>query len=150
MELTNSQEEYLKTIYILENSGKARVTDIAEKLSITKPSVNKAVNILKDLKLVNYEAYGNITLTEQGKNLAKEILKKQGVLKVFFSEVLGVEDKLAEQEVTAIKYAISKETIQKLDKYISKTFNLNCNHDFSSEMCKKCAKITLKNKKCKQ
>ena len=46
--ITNSQEEYLKTIFILEkNNKKVRVTDIAEKLHITKPSVNKAINILK-------------------------------------------------------------------------------------------------------
>ena len=46
MQLTNSQEEYLKTIYLLEkNKQKVRVTDIAQKMNITKPSVNKALRI---------------------------------------------------------------------------------------------------------
>ena len=53
MKLTNSQEEYLKTIYILENSNKKiRVTDIAKKLNITKPSVNRAIKILKEMNLI--------------------------------------------------------------------------------------------------
>ena len=58
IKLTNSQEEYLKTIYILEKSNqKIRVTDIAKKLKITKPSVSKAINVLKDLTLINYKTY---------------------------------------------------------------------------------------------
>ena len=49
MKLTDSQEEYLKTIYMLEKSKpKIRVTDIANRLKITKPSVNKAIKNLKD------------------------------------------------------------------------------------------------------
>ena len=58
MKLTDSQEEYLKTIYMLEKSKpKIRVTDIANRLKITKPSVNKAIKNLKDLGLICYEAY---------------------------------------------------------------------------------------------
>ena len=64
MKLTGSQEEYLKTIYLLEkNNEKVRVTDIANKLKITKPSVNKGINTLKEVGLVNYKAYGSISLT---------------------------------------------------------------------------------------
>ena len=52
MKLTESQEEYWKTIYLLEkNSEKVRVTDIADKLKITKPSVNKAMKNLKEIIL---------------------------------------------------------------------------------------------------
>ena len=66
MKLTNSQEEYIKTIYLLQkNNKKVRVTDIALKLKITKPSVNKAINVLKDMGILNYKAYGNITLTKE-------------------------------------------------------------------------------------
>lgn len=64
MQLTNSLEEYLKTIYILKNTeDQIRVTDIANKLSCTKPSVNRALNSLKSNNLINYEAYGKIELT---------------------------------------------------------------------------------------
>lgn len=59
---------YLKTIYLLEKSGKeVRVTDIANELKKTKPTFNYAINYLKMEKLINYETYGNISLTETGK-----------------------------------------------------------------------------------
>ena len=65
MKLTESQEEYLKTIYILsKNNKKVRVTDIANKLAFKKPSVNKGGNALKELGLLNYEAKKNIKLTK--------------------------------------------------------------------------------------
>ena len=115
MKLTNSQEEYLKTIYILEkNNTKVRVTDIAKKLKITKPSVNKAINNLKDLNLINYETYGEITLTKEGKNISKEIIKRQDILKMFLVEVLEIEEKKAEEEAKSMKYSISEETAKKL------------------------------------
>ena len=80
MKLTNPQEEYLKTIYILEqSSGKIRVTDIAKKLKITKPSVNRAIKNLRDLDLVEYEVYGDIKLTYQGEEKAKEILLQREI-----------------------------------------------------------------------
>ena len=83
MKLTNSQEEYLKTIYLLEkNNKKVRVTDIAKKLKITKPSVNKGINVLKEIGLVNYEAYGDIMLTEKRKKLALSIIKRQDILEM--------------------------------------------------------------------
>lgn len=150
MKLTNSQEEYLKTIYILEKTEKQiRVTDIAIKLNITKPSVNRAIKNLKEIKLINYEAYGNITLTTEGRNLAKSILKRQDILKMFFTEVLEIDEKQAEEEAKAMKHALSKETEQKLDIYIAKILNLgdlDCGYDASSEKCKSCVKVTAKNR----
>ena len=66
MELTNPLEEYLKTMYVLQNTeGQIRVTDIARKLDCTKPSVNRALNTLKSNGLVHYEAYGKIALTRR-------------------------------------------------------------------------------------
>ena len=102
MKLTNSQEEYLKTIYLLEkNQQKVRVTDIAQKMNITKPSVNKALRILKDLKLINYEVYGNIELTNEGGKNAKEIIKKQDTLEIFLIGILGIDKNQAEEEAKA-------------------------------------------------
>ena len=148
MKLTNSQEEYLKTIYILEkNKKKVRVTDIALKLKITKPSVNKGINVLKEMKLVNYQAYGNIMLTEQGKNYAREIIKKQGILEMFLVEILNIEKKQAEEEATAMKHVISEKTIQRLNQYITQVMNLedlDCDYDETSEKCRNCAKIKAK------
>jgi len=148
MYLTNSQEEYLQTIYLLEKSNsKVRVTDIATKLNITKPSVNKAINILKDLELINYKTYGNITLTELGENLSKEIIKKQDTLKMFLVGVLDIEDKEAEEEAKKMKHAMSKITIKKLEKYINNILNLgnlDCDYDENNKKCRECIKIKVR------
>ena len=64
--ITKALEEYLKTMYVLKKqNGNIRVTDVAEKMNCSKPSVNKAINNLKHEKLVNYESYGTIELTEE-------------------------------------------------------------------------------------
>lgn len=145
MKLTNSQEEYLKTIYLLEkNDKKVRVTDIAEKLKITKPSVNKAIKTLAEMKLINYKAYGNISLTKEGESNAIDIIKRQDILEMFLIEILDIEKEQAEKEATAMKHAISRETVEKLNKYITKTMNLedlDCGYDKNSEKCRNCIKI---------
>ena len=59
--ISKSQEEYLKTMYVLQKqNGEIRVTDIANKMNCSKPSVNKVIKNLKDNKLINYETYGKI------------------------------------------------------------------------------------------
>ena len=69
--ISKSQEEYLKTMYILKKqNGNIRVTDIANKMECTKPSVNKAINNLKENGLINYELYGAIELTENRRKLS--------------------------------------------------------------------------------
>lgn len=150
MNLTSSQEEYLKTIYILSKTEKEiRVTDIAKKLEITKPSVNRAIKNLKDINLLNYETYGEIKLTQEGEKIAQEILKREDVMKLFLSKILDIEEKQAEKEAKAMKHAISPETEEKLEKFINKVLNLgdlDCDYDETSEKCKNCIKITAKNR----
>ena len=150
MKLTNSQEEYLKTIYILEkNTGKIRVTDIAQKLKITKPSVNRAIKNLRDLDFIEYEVYGNIQLTYQGEEKAKEIIKKQDIVKMFLVDILGVEEKNAEEEAISMKHSISPDTTKKLENYIGKIMdlgNFDCDYDEQNPKCQSCFKVTIKNR----
>lgn len=150
MVLSNSLEEYLKTIYLLEISEQqVRVTDIAQKLNCSKPSVNRALKVLKENNLIEYEAYGDILLTSIGKREAKQILRKYDVLKLFLTEVLEVKESVADQEAVRMKHAVSKETVQKLEQYVDKILNLgdlSCDYDETSEKCKNCVKITVKNR----
>ena len=150
MKLTGSQEEYLKTIYLLEkNNEKVRVTDIANKLKITKPSVNKGINTLKEMGLANYKAYGNISLTEEGESLAIAAIKRQDILEMFLVEVLEIDKKQAIEEAEAMKHVMSESTALKLDKYITEVLNLgdlDCGYDANSEKCRKCVKVTAKNR----
>ena len=74
--ISGSLEEYLKTIYILKNEKQEiRVTDIAERMNCTKPSVNKAVKSLQTKELVNYEVYGDIELTRERRKISKKNIR---------------------------------------------------------------------------
>jgi DtxR family Mn-dependent transcriptional regulator len=96
MKLTNVQEEYLKTIYLLQlNEGKSKLTDIAEKLNKSKASVNSAINNLVELGLVNNEKYGPIVLTDQGKAEAKKIVAANDIVMLFLTDVIGIEKEKA-------------------------------------------------------
>lgn len=147
--MTASQEEYLKTIYILiKNKKEARVTDIANYLGYAKASVNKALKTLKNMELIQYETYGNIFLTKQGEETAKNILRKHNTLKEFLIQVLGIEQETAEVEAKSMKYAISEDTINKFEKYINSIIDVNelqCDYNPESEKCRNCV-----NKKTKK
>ena len=146
MNLTNSQEEYLKTIYILSKTEKEiRVTDIAKKLKITKPSVNRAMKNLKDMQLLNYESYGKIELTKKGEDLAKKILETYDIAYLFLKEVLEIDEEEAKQEAEKLKLAITDKTINKLAKYVHKALeldSLDCDYDVNNERCRSCVRRT--------
>lgn len=142
--ISKSLEEYLKNIYVLKKqNGNVRVTDIAEKMQCSKPSVNKAINNLKQNNLVNYETYGTIELTEQGENLAKKILEAYDIIYVFLKDVLNLEEDKAQEEAEKIKQAMSDSTINELAKYVHKALglnDLNCRYDINEEKCRCCVK----------
>ncbi|MGN1310230.1 MAG: metal-dependent transcriptional regulator [Clostridia bacterium] len=149
MKLTNVQKEYLKTIYLLEKSEKeVRVTDIANKLNKTKPTVNYAINSLKEEKLINYEVYGPITLTNTGKNAAEKVLEAYDIVCLFFTEILKMEKAEAEHEANKIKATLKDETINKLAKYTNETLglpSLECGYNINNERCLKCLRRERKN-----
>ncbi len=144
--VSKALEEYLKTMYVLKKqNGKIRVTDVAEKMNCTKPSVNKAIYNLKDNGLLNYESYGNIELTEEGENLAKKILEAYDIVYVFLKDVLNVEQEKARQEAEKIKSTITDSTINQLAKYVHQVLglsSLDCNYDINKEKCRCCARRT--------
>ena len=146
--ISKALEEYLKTMYVLKKqNGNIRVTDIANKMQCTKPSVNKALNNLKEEELINYETYGAIELTEKGEDLAKKILEAYDIIYIFFKDVLNLEDDTAKKEAEKVKSSIDDETINKLAKYVHKVLglrNLNCNYDINKEKCRSCIKRTTK------
>lgn len=153
--MSESLEKYLKTIYILINRNSyARVTDIANELGFSKPSVNRALKVLKEDGLIEYEAYGDILLTKKGEKLAEKIIKSQVTLKSFLTVILNVDEKLAEEEASIMRHSVSEDTIEKLENYIKSIIDiseLKCNYNPSSEKCKRCAKgvVTSKYKNLK-
>lgn len=144
MKLTDVQEEYLKTIYMLENTEKiARVTDIANKLNKTKSTVNYSIKNLKEEGLIEYETYGEIALTEEGKRKAQKILEAYDIVYLFLTEILQVNNEKAEKEASKIKATLNDETLNKLAIYTHKTLgfhSLECGYDINNEKCLKCAR----------
>jgi len=142
--ISKALEEYLKTMYVLKKqNGNIRVTDIANKMNCTKPSVNKAIYNLRDNGLVNYESYGTIELTVDGENLAKKILEAYDIVYIFLKDVLNLESEEAEKEAEKIKSVITDITANKLAKYIHQVLDLNkldCNYDINKEKCRSCTR----------
>lgn len=142
--ISKALEEYIKTMYVLKiKKGEIRVTDVADLMNCSKPSVNKALNNLKSGKLVNYETYGKIELTKQGEDLAKKILEAYDILYLFLKDVIELDEEKAHIEAEKIKLTIEDNTLNKLAKYIHKVLNLNdldCDYDINKERCRTCAR----------
>ena len=146
--LTNSQEEYLKVIYILKNTKKdIRVTDIAKKIDKSKASVNNAINLLKNDGLIEYEPYGQIKLTEKGETEAIKIIEAYDIVKLFLTDILNANKENVDEEAKKIKTILSDDTLNKLAKYTHKTlglYSLECGYDIAKTSCIKCARRRIK------
>lgn len=120
MRLGESLEDYLETLLLLEASGHIRCVDVARLMNVSKPSVNKAMNVLKEKGLVTQQVYGEIHLTEEGRALAKDIYKRHKIVKDFLMNVLGVSEENAEDDACHIEHVISQETFERMTNYCGK------------------------------
>lgn len=118
MQLMESGEMYLETIHILlKNKGMVRSLDIAEYMGFSKPSVSRAVGILKKGDYIIVDRYGYITLTDLGKSVAEKIYERHTIL----TEVLinlGVSEKAASEDACRIEHVISDESFDAIKKHI--------------------------------
>ena len=148
--ISKALEEYVKTMYILkQQKGEIRVTDIAEKMCCSKASVTKALNNLKDKDLVEYEAYGEIKLTEEAEGIAQKNLEAYDIVYLFFNEILEINNEESKEEAEKIKSIISDETLNRLAKYTHKQLGLSsleCNYDLNESKCRECIKRNNKKK----
>ncbi|RKZ23472.1 hypothetical protein DRQ18_00470 [bacterium] len=119
MELTRRLEEYLEVIFLIAKEKRVvRVKDLVERLGVRAPSVVETLRSLEEKGLVVHERYGHIELTERGRKRAKEVYKKHGIIKEFFEEVLKLPEEVAERDACVIEHYISKETLDRLLKFI--------------------------------
>lgn len=114
MLLGESLEDYLETIVILAQKGKVRSIDVAKLMDVSKPSVNKAMNVLKEKGFITQEAYGDIRLTQTGKEMADMIFNRHTTIRSFLSDVLNVSKENAEKDACKIEHIISEETFEKI------------------------------------
>lgn len=117
--MQKSGEDYLEAVLALsEDHGKVRTTDVALRLGVSKPSVNRAMKVLSQEGFVNQETYGDIHLTEKGKIKAAQVYFRHKTLTSFLQDVLGVDPTVAEQDACLIEHDISTETMEKLASFL--------------------------------
>lgn len=119
MALQESGEMYLETIYVLSQSrANVRAVDIGEELGYSRPSVSRAMHLLKDEGLVKTDDYGFVVLTEAGKILAKRIYERHTVLTEAL-KYIGVNDKIASEDACRVEHYISDETFDAIKAFMA-------------------------------
>ena len=117
--LTASMEDYLETIVLLKKENSVvRVKDISEMMSVKKPSVTGALNVLSAKGFIVHERYGYVDLTAEGEKRAQEIIQRHEMLVKFLSTVLKIGPGTASEDACRMEHAISVETFKKLTKFI--------------------------------
>lgn len=121
--LTKSNEDYLEAILILEQKhNKVLSVNIAKFLNVSKPGVNRAMNILKENGLIDKTDYSEITLTEKGRQIANEVYDKHKTIKSFLIQ-LGVSEDTAEKDCCLIEHVISNETYERMKLFLNSNIN---------------------------
>ncbi len=117
MKLQESGEMYLETILVLKQRfGYVRSIDIAHELNFSKPSVSRAISLLRENDYVTFDPNGMILLTEKGMEVAEKIYERHNVLTTFLMS-LGVSEEHAAADACRIEHVISDETFTKIKEY---------------------------------
>lgn len=111
---TPSMEDHIEIIYsLIEQKGYARVSDIAEALSVLPSSVTKMVQKLDKDGYLIYERYRGLMLTPQGQKLGKRLVKRHDLLEQFL-RLIGVEEDLIYHDVEGIEHHLSWNSINRI------------------------------------
>lgn len=113
--ITGSVQDYLKTIYKLETEhGEANTSDIAAELDISSASVTGMLKRLATMRLVNYSSYKGVTLTDEGRKIALEVLRHHRLIETYLRESLGFKLAKLHDEACTLEHYVSEEFIDKL------------------------------------
>ena len=118
VQLQESGEMYLETIYILSQREKGvRAVDVAEYMGFSKPSVSRAVGLLRSGGYLELDENGYLVLTDEGKRVAGRTYERHLFLTDFFVSI-GVDKEIAAQDACKIEHDISDETFQAMKRYV--------------------------------
>lgn len=124
MNIQESAEMYLETILILsKKSDFIRSIDIVNYTGYTKPSISRAVNLLKKNGYLNIDEKGHITLTTSGATIAKNIYERHCVLTDLLINI-GVDEETSKQDACKIEHVISKKTFKKIKEHLTVIKNM--------------------------
>ena len=117
MHLQESGEMYLETVYVLSKNGVVRSLDVAEYMGFSKPSVSRAVGLLKQGGYLLMDKDRYLTLTESGLDVAKKIYKRHTLLSKFLVR-LGVDEKTASEDACKMEHDISDESFSAIKEHV--------------------------------
>lgn len=118
MHLQESGEMYLESIYVLtKNSNTVRSIDVCDYMGYSKPSVSRAIGLLKSGGYVTVDGDGYLSLTEEGKDIAQKIYERHTMLTKMLVR-LGVSQEIAAEDACKIEHVISDETVAAIRKYV--------------------------------
>ena len=119
MHLRESGEMYLETILVLtrEKNREVHSLDVAEYMNYSKPSVSRAVGLLKKGGYLEVSKDGALTLTEAGREIAEKIYERHTLLTGFFT-MLGVDKEIAAEDACNIEHDISDESFEAIKNHV--------------------------------
>ena len=119
MHLQESGEMYLETILVLSRRlNKVRSVDVAEEMGYSKPSVSRAVGILKKNGYIIMDGSGHLYLTDEGRSVAEKTFERHRVLTKVFTK-LGVSAGIAAEDACKIGHVISDETFEAIKRFVA-------------------------------
>ena len=117
-QIFESGENYLETILVLhQRTGFVRAIDIATELSFSKPSVSRAMSVLREAGHIEVARDGQITLIESGRAIAEKIYERHQLLTEYLT-ALGVSPEIAAEDACRMEHVISEESFQKLKGHV--------------------------------
>lgn len=124
LHLTVANEDYLECMVRIEREDHetegVRSVDIAQRLGVSKASVNKAVTALKAQGLVEQSHYGKVKMTDSGRELGQAVWYRHRLLRTFLMQELGVEFDRADAEACMMEHALSEDTMSRWLSYLEK------------------------------
>ena len=121
MHVEESKENYLETRLLLKRKkAYVRSVDVAEAMGFSKPSISRAMGILKEAGYVTIEPDGNIQLTESGRQRAESVYERHRLITDFLVETVGADPAIAEQDACKIEHIISPEVFAGIKAYLRK------------------------------
>jgi len=117
---SSSVEDYLEAILVLgqESGASVRITDLSERLGVSKPSVSAAIRRLVEAGFASHERYGDVRLTKAGSKRAKDVASRHDLLHRFLAEILGVNDETAQADACRLEHDLSEETVERLTLFV--------------------------------
>ena len=118
MHIQESGEMYLETIHVLyKKTGAVRAIDVCEYMGYSKPSVSRAMGILKNAGYIEVDKHGFITLTDSGLEVANRMYERHTMLTELLVR-LGVDEKIAADDACKIEHHISEESFEAIKKFV--------------------------------